>query len=365
MDLYWIWLCTVKGIGPVTQRKLLAAFQNPALIYRAGREELINRTGLRPSYIDALVSARSLEKAGHIQDSLVKQNVRLLKITDNLYPVEVSQSSMAPVLLYYRGHLRENSIGVAIVGSRRCTKYGKQVTLEAASFLAELGIPVISGMAKGIDGYAHTACIQAGGYTLAFLANGPDICYPPEHQILMEQIMESGAVISPYPPQTRPQKTNFYQRNALMSAWSSKALVVEAAMKSGALLTAQYALRQKRTVLAVPGSIFSPESAGTNKLIAEGAGIYLKTAQLAPENYKKKINAASKPNLDQEVATVRLSPVEKRILDRLGTPQCMEQLVDLCNGNMEELVDTLCSMELEGKITICQGKVFGEVGNGA
>lgn len=365
VDLYWIWLCNIKGIGPVTQKKLLATFRNPKLIYLASKEELTSRTGLRSSYIDALVESRSLERAKRIQGSLVKHDIRLLKMTDKLYPVEASKSSATPVLLYYRGDLIEESVGVTIIGSRRCTKYGKQVTSEAASYLAEQGIPVISGMAKGIDGYAHTACLKAGGYTLAFVANGLDICYPPEHHILMEQIIKNGAVISVHPPQTRPIKSNFYKRNALMSAWSFKVLVVEAGAKSGALMTAQYARELKKTVLAVPNSIYSPESAGTNRLIAEGADIYLETAQLLPEGYVNKMESASvaqanttgNPHSPGTQDMVQLSPQERRILDRLKTPQYMEQLVDIFAGNMAELSDVLCSMELEGKVTICQGKI--------
>ncbi|HCF70116.1 MAG TPA: DNA-protecting protein DprA [Syntrophomonas sp.] len=369
MDLYWIWLCTVKGIGPVTQKKLLAVFQSPELIYRADREELVNRTGLRVSFIDALMESRSLEKAKKIQNSLVKHDIWLLKMIDKLYLAEVSKLSTTPALLYYRGNLKEDSVGVAIVGSRRCTKYGKQVTSEAASYLAGQGIPVISGMAKGIDGYAHTACLKAGGYTLAFLANGLDICYPPEHQILMEQIIENGAVISPYPPQTRPLKSNFYKRNALMSAWSFKVLVIEAGIKSGALMTAQYAEQQEKAVLAVPNSIYSPESAGTNKLISQGADIYLQPAQLLPEGYAEKMesapatqaNDAGNSKLPETQAAVELSPLERRILDRLKAPQYMEQLVDIFDGNMAALLDALCSMELEGKITISQGKMVSAI----
>jgi DNA processing protein len=368
MDPYWIWLSTIKGIGPVTQKKLLAVFQTPEHVYQADREELIMRTGLRVSFIDALMASRSLAKANKIQDSLNRYNIRLLTIDDKLYPAEASAFPTTPALLYYRGNLKEDSMGVAIIGSRRCTKYGKQVTSETATYLAEQGIPVISGMAKGIDGYAHTACLKAGGYTIAFLANGLDICYPPEHQILMEQIIENGAVISPYLPQTRPLKSNFYKRNALMSAWSLKVLVVEAGIKSGALMTAKFAEQQKRAILAAPNSIYSPESAGTNKLISQGAKIYLEPAQLLPEGYEKRhktslakteIHAKS---CDRQAAG-QLSPLEKRILGRLKMPQDIEQMMDIFDGNMAALLDVLCVMELEGKIKINLGKTVSKKHN--
>lgn len=362
MDLYWIWLSTVKGIGPVTQKKLLSAFQTPEQIYRADREEIIKRIRLHVSIIDSLIESRSLEKAKKIQDNLTRHNISLLTIDNQLYPKAVRAFPTSPALLYYRGNLKEDSMGVAIVGSRRCTEYGKQVTVDAATYLAKQGVPVISGMARGIDGYAHTACLQAGGYTIAFLANGLDLCYPPEHQILMEQIIEKGAIISPYPPQTNPLKSNFYKRNALLSAWSFKVLVVEAGMKSGALLTAKFAEQQKRTILAAPNSIYSPESAGTNQLISQGAEIFLALNQLLPAGFEKHSETSLEKTemhiipAGRQEASEQLPPLEKQIIDRLQSPQDMEQLVDIFDGDMTALLDILCTMELEGKIKISHGK---------
>ena len=142
MDLYWIWLSTVKGVGPVAQKKLLSVYQTPEQIYQADREELIEQTGLRASAINSLMESRSLEQAEIILDSLNGHDIRLLTIDDPLYPSEASVFSTSPALLYYCGTLKENSMGVTIIGSRRCTNYGKQVTSEAAAYLAEQGIPV-------------------------------------------------------------------------------------------------------------------------------------------------------------------------------------------------------------------------------
>jgi len=358
MDLYWIWLSTIKGIGPVTQRKLLSVFETPERIYSADRGELIQRTGLRLNYINLITDSRSLDNAKKIQEDLKKHNICLINLYDKKYPAEINAFSISPVLIFYRGNLKENSRGIAIIGSRRCTEYGKQVTLDAATYLAERGIPVISGMAKGIDGYAHTACLNAGGYTIAFLANGLDICYPSEHNFLMEQIIENGAVISPYPPQTRPIRSNFYKRNALMSAWSQKVLVVEASGKSGALMTAKFAKEQKRAVLAVPNSIYSPESAGTNRLISQGAEIFLAPDQLLHGAFEKEEGAAldsSPPG--QQTVPEPLSPVGKQIMERLNVPRDIEQLVDIFDGDMAALLDALCTMELGGKIKISHGRM--------
>lgn len=143
------------------------------------------------------------------------------------------------------------------------SKKDKAVIIDVAQFLANNNIPVISGMAKGIDGYAHTACLKAGGYTIAILAAGLDICYPKEHESLMRGIIEKGAIVSEYPPGTKPYSSNFPNRNRLISAWCKNLLIIEAGEKSGSLITAAYAKEQKRRVFALPGNIHSKESIGT------------------------------------------------------------------------------------------------------
>lgn len=174
------------------------------------------------------------------------------------------------------------------------------------------------------------------------------------------KIIDNGAVISPFPPQTRPLRTNFYKRNALMSAWSWKVLVVEAGVKSGALMTAKFAGEQKRTLLAVPNNIYSPESTGTNKLISRGAEIFLAPDQLLPAGFEQQAETPrEKPveKTERQTTSEQLPPLEKQIIDRLKKPQDVEQLADIFDGNMSALLDTLCTMELEGKIIISHGKM--------
>ena len=198
--LYWIWLTQIKGVGPKRQRLLLGKFNTPENIYRASFKELLQCPGIGNSTAKSIIEERSLEKAKTILDSVNDLNIKLLSLDDSLYPPEAKAIEEMPILLYYKGNLVENSMGVAIVGSRRCSEYGKNVVHEAATYLAKENIAVISGMAKGIDGYAHTSSIKAEGYTIAVLGNGLDICYPPEHIELMEKIIENGVVISEYPP---------------------------------------------------------------------------------------------------------------------------------------------------------------------
>lgn len=230
--------------------------------------------GVRDGTAEMVTGSRSLRAAEMLLEKTVKSGAKVLTIYDPLYPSWFKNLADAPVVLYYRGRVEAESRGVAVIGARRCSEYGKKVVKEAAEFLAGNNIPVISGMAKGIDGYAHTACIRAGGKTYAFLGHGVDMCYPPEHRELMEAIIDNGIVISEYPPGIPAKQVHFPRRNYLISAWAQNLLVVEAGKNSGALLTAKIARELGREVFAVPNDIYSSESLGTNRLIADGAKVY-------------------------------------------------------------------------------------------
>ena len=369
MDLYWIWLSELKGVGPVRQKRLLQVFKHPENVYRASPGELITVPGLGPETVKSITQARSLDRAERIVEDLAKLNINILRYDQASYLQAVKDTAEAPVVLYYRGHLPESGLGVGIVGARRCTAYGKQVTIEAATFLAQQGIPIVSGMAKGIDGYAHTACLQAGGYTMAILGNGVDTCYPQEHQSLMEQIIHTGAVLSPYPPRTPARPRHFPRRNSLISAWSYKLLVVEAGEKSGALITAQSALKQNKAVMAVPNGIFCPESKGCNRLIAQGALIYLEPTQLLLDTIlatKRKTSQEILPptpkidyNNNQNSTVVKpQSPLEQAILSYLSstsTPVTIEHLASVLQIDQWGLIEALSVLELEKKIKNSKG----------
>lgn len=202
--IYWIWLSQLEGIGASTQNLLLQYFQTPERIYQANLNEILECNGIGNERAHQMLSSRSLEKAKRILEQCGKHKIALLTCEDHRYPEPARAITDMPILLYYKGQLISDSTGVGIVGSRRCTDYGKGVAVDCATYLAKHQIPVISGMAKEIDSYAHTACLRTGGYTVAVLGNGLDICYPIEHRSLMEQIMEHGLLISEYEPGKRP-----------------------------------------------------------------------------------------------------------------------------------------------------------------
>ena len=369
MDIYWLWLTALKGVGPVTQRNLVMEFGSPQAVYTATQMELNATPGLRSQVVETILDSRSMDRAKQAEELMLRLEIKLLSFVDPLYPPSVNNFPTQPAVLYYKGNLRPPQTSVGIVGSRRCTAYGKQVAAEAAVFLAQQGITVVSGLAKGIDSYAHTACLKAGGYTLAFIANGPDICYPPEHRSLMDEIIENGAVLSPYPPGTRPRQEYFPLRNCLLSAWVDQLLVVEAGARSGALITASYAMEQRRRVFAVPNNIYSPESYGTNRLLQTGAEVYLEPKQLvnlvdewpqlqSVDNVPTYLPAKPNPTIKRpEPETHISSPQEQLILERLRfnnseSPVEIRDFLDLVDGDLKGLLSLLCSMELEGNVII-------------
>ena len=362
---YWLWLRTIKGLGPIIEKRLLSVFDNPKAIYDASQEELKAVHGIGNSISNTILSNKSLEKAYSILNECEKHNIKILTYNDVLYPSTSKEYADAPTLLYYRGTLKENCEGVAIVGSRRCSEYGKEIAITTAEYLAKNNIPVTSGMAKGIDSYAHISCIKNGGYTLAFLGCGVDICYPVEHIELMEAIIENGAVISEYPPGSRPRAEHFPKRNRLISSWSKKVLVVEAAEKSGALITANYAKSQGKEVYVPPHEIFSITGKGTNKLLIEGAKMFVDPSQLLIQsitsNDKENIVDSILPKVAQTNKTlsnnkVDLSPIEEKIISCISNdPKPIEIISFETKIDQIELIGYLSEMELEGKVSALAG----------
>ena len=361
MMLYWVWLSRLKGVGPVTQKKLLEHFQAPQRIYEASAEELRSVSGVGKTISHGIKSA-SLDEAQRILEKADKKQISLLTYDNPLYPAKAKESPEAPILLYYKGNLREDSMGVGIVGARRCSEYGKHVAGEAATYLADNNITVISGLAKGIDGYAHTACLKANGYTLAFLGNGLDICYPKEHYRLLEMIIANGVVLSEYPPGVQPRPDHFPKRNELIAAWSEKLLIVEAGEKSGALITAKYAKELDREVLVAPSQIYSLTGKGTNQLIAEGDHIYLHPSQL---NIRKGINT---PNILAQLTKAKneisvdkrdkraYTTNEQKIIDLLqNNPMTLDQISAKINIEKLEMLEVVSMFELEGVIRVLPG----------
>ena len=348
----------IEGLGPIRQRILLESFGNPQEIFNANLEELLECKGIGQKTGKAIIEQKCLERSKLIMEDVERLGIKLLTLEDKLYPDKAKDILEMPILLYYKGNLIENSMGVGIVGARRCSDYGKTVADEAASYLAHENIVVVSGMAKGIDGHAHISCLKSHGYTVAVMGCGLDICYPSEHMELMEKIIEKGVIISEYPPGTRPSPRNFPRRNLIISAWSHKILVIEAGEKSGSLITADYGIKHGREILALPDNIYRQESVGSNQLIYKGAIVYLHKEQLLIEDryevIEKPINKIPAANNLEN-----LEGLEKKVIEILldQGSKTSEELSLMLEIDSMKLMRELALMELEGKILLQGSKV--------
>jgi len=275
------------------------------------------------------------------------QGIGILTWDDDLYPKRLKEIDQPPPVLYVRGVLTtEDSWAVAVVGTRRVSAYGRQVTEEVASFLATNGVTVISGLARGVDAIAHQSALKAGGRTIAVLGCGVDRIYPPDNSQLAERIMVCGALLSDYPPGTPPDAANFPPRNRIISGLSMATLIVEAGETSGALITAQFAVDQGREVFAVPGNIFAPQSKGTNRLIAQGAHPMLSVRDLLDV---LNLTRVSEQRLVRKV--LPSDETESKLMSVLThEPMHVDEIRNQTGLPIERVSATLVMMELKGMV---------------
>ena len=244
-ELY-VLMTLIPGLGPVTENKMLNIFGDIKSCFRLSADQASTVTfaeardlRMYNRAINAFFKHKDdpelAKKAAEIVEASIKQNIQLITRESSAYPHRFTNLHDTPILLYTKGTLRINDFpkSLGIVGARRCTAEGKQRAIEAATSAVKENTAIISGMAKGIDSYAHTACIKEGGYTIAVLGNGPDICYPKEHQILYEAIIRTGCILSEYPPGTSPTSYNFPLRNRIIAALSDELCIIDAGKNSG------------------------------------------------------------------------------------------------------------------------------------
>ncbi len=280
---YWVALNRITGLGRVRYALLENHFPSMEEVWNASGSEL-RAAGLDGKLASRIVSERAKVSPDAEVEALAKHHVSALTWHDPAYPARLKEIYDLPPLLYVRGELTAaDEWCLAVVGTRRPTPYGRQVAEELSYALARNSICVVSGLARGVDSIAQRAALDAGGRTLAVLACGLDIVYPPEHAKLAGEIIERGALVSDYPLGTQPRGEFFPRRNRIMSGLSLGVLVVEGDFKSGAIITARLSLEQDREVFAVPGSIFSVQSRGTNQLIQDGAKLVQKVEDILEE----------------------------------------------------------------------------------
>ena len=280
---YWIWFSLIKGLGCVRKNKLLKIYGTPEEIYKLSKRELLKVDGIGEETVTNIIEAKNEKILNYHIKYMKENNIDIIHICEKSYPQILKQIYDAPVSLYIRGNKEIlNGKNIGIVGCRECTDYGKKAAKYFAYNLSkEKSINIISGLAKGVDSYAHWGSVGANiecestkncGKTIAVLGNGLDMIYPKENIELANEIIRSGwAIISEYPCGTKPDKMNFPARNRIISGMSQGIIVIEAKEKSGTLITVDFALEQGRDVFVVPGNINSINSVGTNDLIKHGA----------------------------------------------------------------------------------------------
>jgi DNA processing protein len=353
---HWIGLSMVQEIGPVTGRKLLAAFGSPENIFQANTDDLLSVKGISRERVENIRKFSQWDEVEKYAGIMGKKGISAVPYQDDRYPEVLRNIEDAPLVLYMKGEYHpDDRFAIGVVGSRKHTSYGESVTQRIAGELSAAGFTVISGLARGIDTLSHKAALAAGGRTIAVLGSGLDVYYPVENRGLTERIVSSGCVLSEFLPGTMPNKENFPRRNRLISGLSLGILVVEATDKSGSLITAGYALEQNKEVFAVPGNITSRNSEGTNKLIKQGAKIVLKTDDIIEE-----LAPVLKGYIRTELRErVQLEGEENRLCTLLSREPKHVDLISRESGlSVNQLLNLLLSLELKGIVKQASGKRF-------
>lgn len=269
--LPWFFIKGAPGLGNILFRRLLENLRTPEAILKAGEKALKQAAGLPEKTSAYLLAKQVPDEVKQEIDAVRASCAKVATFSDDSYPALLRQIPDPPPYLYYYGDIGAVSKAVALVGSRDPSRYGLDVTRRMAKDLAEAGVTVVSGGARGIDTAAHEGALEGKGKTVAVLGCGLSVVYPPENRDLFAEIIKDGAVISEFPMNAKPESWHFPPRNRIISGISAAVVVVEAAARSGSLITARMALEQNREVFAVPGSVASPKSAGTHQLIRQGA----------------------------------------------------------------------------------------------
>ncbi|MBN1679694.1 MAG: DNA-processing protein DprA [Anaerolineae bacterium] len=353
MRKYWLGFNAVKGIGPVRLRALRTHFGNLEAAWFASEAEL-QAVGLDRRSRANLLKARTAINLDQLLQAVDDLGATALTLDDPDYPMLLRELPDAPPVLYVKGTLFDaDQWAVAVVGTRRATTHGRDITCELVTPLVHAGITIVSGLALGIDTAAHKTALDAGGRTLAVLGCGLDVIYPPENRKLAAAIIESGALVSEFPPGTRPEGKNFPVRNRVISGLSLGVLVVEAPESSGALLTADIAADQGRDVFAVPGRITSKTSQGTNRLIQIGAKLVMSADDILDELNLTRSTVETQSQI-RDVAPA--NDTEAALLQHLSDePLHIDDLCQLSGLPITTVSSALALMELKNIIRRHEG----------
>ncbi len=395
---YWVWLSSLQGIGAFTANRLLDRFGSPEQIYFAEENDYGELYGLRKNEINAL-SDKNLLAARKTLEDCADLGYRVITMNDGEYPARLRNIADPPIVLYVRGRLPvlDEEAVIAVVGTRSCTPYGIKAAERMGYELSRHGCLVVSGLAKGIDTAAAKGALRAGGRVVGVIGAGLDIVYPPENKKLYEDVAGVGAILSEYPPGSPAVGDHFPQRNRIMSGISVGVAVIEAPLKSGALITATLALDQGRDVFALPGNVDSPSCEGSNRLLREGAVLVTSGLEIAEEymaifpdkiqSVRKKVPLDDKQaeklitsitaqkrqkSLKKEIDNTKtveyidlvklkelLNEDEYAVISSIGAgTRHIDEIIAVCRLSANAVLSALTMLEIDGYIEQTKGKYF-------
>ena len=351
-------------IGSIRLKKLLDYFDKPADILKAPLEKLTAVAGIGANIAAGIgaIQEKDIEKEINLAR---KQNIEIVTIGEPNYPENLKYIPDPPIVLYIKGKiLREDRISLAVVGSRRASLYGLNLAEKFSAELAERAFTIVSGMARGIDTYAHRGALKAGGRTIAVMGSGFNHIYPAENKKLMWEISDNGAVISEFPMEMKPLKQNFPRRNRIISGLALGVLVTEAARNSGALITADFALEQGREVFALPGKIDSHGSVGTHNLIKQGAKLVsgiddileeLNLDFMLPKEFREE-----RENSNLKIISKSMLSEEEESLYNLISHQAIswDEIIEKTGLGFSNMADIMLRLQLKKLIRQLPGKQF-------
>ncbi|MDH4202064.1 MAG: DNA-processing protein DprA [Phycisphaerae bacterium] len=368
----WLKLIRAEGIGPTLFRRLLEYFGNVERILGASVSELTKVEGIGYKTAEMIARSRSAFDAEKELALANKLGVWVIHLQDDRYPAALKAIYDPPPVLYVKGSLsRADALAMAVVGSRRCTHYGTEQANRFSHLMASAGFTIVSGLARGIDTAAHRGALAAGGRTIAVQGCGLASVFPPENKALFEQVVENGAVVSELPLTYEPLAENFPGRNRIIAGLSMGVLVVEATYRSGALISAQAAVDNNREVMAVPGRIDSPASAGCHKLLKQGAQLVDSIEEIMDalgyvgDGLKDHAGAAAtdaQANVQRtlfDVSELNLSDEESAILKHLNSePVHVEELIGLTQFPAGKVHAAVISLQLKGLVKQLPGNMI-------
>ena len=342
-------LSLVNGIGPRLQQQLLERFSDAENILSASSSELQSVPGIGQKIASAIQAAPDDQEIDHLLKQCDEHQIQIISSADAIYPRQLLEIHDPPQLLFMRGDLQpQDSLAIAIVGSRHATRYGITQAEKLAAAISHAGFTVISGLARGIDAAAHRGALKAGGRTLAVLGSGLFEIYPPEHDKLAQEVVDNGALLTENPPHAKPHSGAFPQRNRIVTGLSLGTLVVEAAQRSGALISARHAMEQGREVFAVPGPISSRMSQGCHQLIRDGA-----TLVESVDDILEQLGPLVEPVSDakgQKVhhpAELQLNELERKVLAAVDAEQTLiDEVIQRCELPINQVLSAISVLEM-------------------